>query len=183
MKTKNNEIELYKAVEAGLLEIDSKGRIWKVAEMRGNRWNQNRAKHRVMRRRAEHDQGQYLQVRRMVAGKRTYALAHRLVWMHFNGPIPQGLQINHKNGNKKDNRPANLELATSAQNTRHAVRVLGVGRAANQHGEKNRNAKLTQAQVQAIRSRRAQGDSLKAIASEFGVTFQTVSKIARGNRW
>ena len=71
--------------------------------------------------------GDYLQVRTMIDGKRIHALAHRLVWFHFNGPIPPGLTINHKKGNKKDNRPEMLELATYAEQVRHAREVLKVG--------------------------------------------------------
>lgn len=46
--------------------------------------------------------------------------AHRLVWMTYNGEIPEDLKINHKNGNKIDNRIVNLELCTNAENMRHA---------------------------------------------------------------
>lgn len=54
--------------------------------------------------------------------------AHRMIWESVNGPIPLGLQINHINGVKGDNRIANLELVTPSENLKHAYR-LGLARA------------------------------------------------------
>lgn len=50
--------------------------------------------------------------------------AHRLVARTFIGEIPAGMDINHKNGDKQDNRVANLEIVTRAENILHAYRVL-----------------------------------------------------------
>ncbi len=61
----------------------------------------------------------------MLDGKRHHALAHRLVYRHFKGPIPAGLTVNHLNGMRGDNRPENLELATASEQKLHAIRVLG----------------------------------------------------------
>lgn len=55
-------------------------------------------------------------------------LAHRMIWESVHGPIPQGMQINHINGIKTDNRIVNLELVTPSENTKHAYR-LGLRRA------------------------------------------------------
>jgi hypothetical protein len=43
-------------------------------------------------------------------------LVHRVVWETFNGPIPEGYQIDHKNDNRFDNRIDNLQLLTVAEN-------------------------------------------------------------------
>lgn len=42
---------------------------------------------------------------------------HRLVWEAFNGSIPEGLQVNHINEIKSDNRLENLNLMTPKENT------------------------------------------------------------------
>jgi HNH endonuclease/AP2 domain len=47
------------------------------------------------------------------AGKK---LVHRMLWESVNGSIPFGLEIDHINGNKKDNRIVNLRLVSRAQN-------------------------------------------------------------------
>lgn len=54
--------------------------------------------------------------------------AHRMIWESVHGPIPSGLQINHINGIKSDNRIANLELVTPSENGLHAYRT-GLSRA------------------------------------------------------
>lgn len=41
---------------------------------------------------------------------------HRLVWEAFNGAIPEGMQVNHINEDKTDNRLENLNLMTPKEN-------------------------------------------------------------------
>jgi len=41
---------------------------------------------------------------------------HRLVWIYHNGDISEGMQIDHVNRIKNDNRIENLRLATSSSN-------------------------------------------------------------------
>lgn len=43
-------------------------------------------------------------------------LRSRLIWFSVNGPIPEGMQINHKNHVRDDDRIENLELVTPTQN-------------------------------------------------------------------
>lgn len=50
---------------------------------------------------------------------------HRMVALAFHGVPLKGYVINHKNGNKFDNRPKNLEWVTWSQNEKHSYEVLG----------------------------------------------------------
>ena len=43
---------------------------------------------------------------------------HRLVWETFNGPIPNNMEIDHKNNNRADNSLNNLQIVTHAQNNK-----------------------------------------------------------------
>lgn len=54
-------------------------------------------------------------------------MVHRLVAMHFlNPPLnPTYNQINHKDGNKKNNHCSNLEWCNNSENQFHRYRVLG----------------------------------------------------------
>lgn len=45
-------------------------------------------------------------------------LLHRAVWTHHNGPIPAGYDVHHRDGNKQNNDPANLECLPKADHTR-----------------------------------------------------------------
>ena len=53
--------------------------------------------------------------------KKTYYV-HRLVWEAFNGTIPEGLQVNHINEIKTDNRLENLNLMTCKENCNWGTR-------------------------------------------------------------
>jgi len=110
--------------------------------------------------------------------------AHRLIWQTFVGEIPAGLEINHKNGERRDNRLSNLEVVTRSENKAHSFRVLG--RPAPNYpsfGERNGSAKLTAAEVQEIRRMRQSGVYQHEIAKKFGVTQRVISLIERKLLW
>ena len=58
-----------------------------------------------------------------VDGKKRYA--HRVVWESAHGPIPDGMQIDHINGIKNDNRLENLRCVTVQQNQYNRADVKG----------------------------------------------------------
>jgi hypothetical protein len=113
---------------------------------------------------------------------------HKIIWEFVNGPIPKGMQINHKNGIKTDNRIENLELVTPKQNHDHATYVLGVDRAAGirHRGEQSANAQLTDDQAREILeewtrdSSRGRGAEL---AERYGVSRSLISHLVTGRTW
>jgi len=70
---------------------------------------------------ANHEKG-YLHIRLYKYGKQFTFRSHRVVYETFIGPIEKGLEINHKNGIKDDNRLCNLEACTHSENLIHALK-------------------------------------------------------------
>lgn len=179
------EETLFLSVTMGCLGVRRDGSVWRIARRFKSRWDGSISilpltyPHRID---AVVGIG-YRHVKVMIDGHQTSTPAHRLVWRVFHGPIPLGLTINHRNGDRADNRLINLELATYAEQSRHMIHVLKHGHVLNQNGEANSMAKLYRAAVREIRRRRAAGEKLLVLAVEFGVTDRAISKIARGDRW
>lgn len=71
-------------------------------------------------------------------------LAHRVIYEAEHGPLSRDMTVNHINGDHTDNRVANLEPMSQADNVKHAVRT-GLYHAnciyCRDHG-KNHNAKI-----------------------------------------
>lgn len=45
--------------------------------------------------------------------------AHRVIWMMAAGPMPDGMEIDHENGVRSDNRLTNLRLVSVAENAKN----------------------------------------------------------------
>lgn len=58
-----------------------------------------------------------------VGGQKEYV--HRIVWELFNGSIPDGLCIDHIDGDTSNNKIENLRLVTHKENMRNAKRSKG----------------------------------------------------------
>lgn len=106
-------------ISEGVIEVRADGTWWRLRNrnampFRGPRRLETKSKKRG-----------YLLVKLYLCGKSYLTTAHRLTWMVLKGPIPPGLDINHKDGNRHNNRPENLELVTRGKNHEHAYRVLG----------------------------------------------------------
>ncbi len=61
----------------------------------------------------------YLHVVLYKNGKKHNIKVHKLICLTFIGDRPKNMTINHKNGNKLDNKPSNLEYITQRQNCTH----------------------------------------------------------------
>jgi hypothetical protein len=70
------------------------------------------------------DKKGYVMLRCSVKGKRTNLYVHRIVCRAFNGDKPgNNFSVNHKNGNKEDNRASNLEWITISDNLKEGYRM------------------------------------------------------------
>lgn len=58
----------------------------------------------------------YLQTCLYKNGIQKWCLVHRLVWSAFNGPIQEGMQVNHISERKCENNLENLNLMTAKEN-------------------------------------------------------------------
>jgi HNH endonuclease len=103
---------------------------------------------------------------------------HAVVCTAFHGPRPEGLQVRHLNGCNTDNRAANLEWGTGAEN--QADRIL---HGTDHRGERNYKTTLTEADVRQIRDLRAWGFSRVQIGDWYSITPSAVGKIAARINW
>lgn len=100
---------------------------------------------------------------------------HRVAYELANGPIPAGLYVCHSCDTRACCNPSHLFLGTNQENLADRD---AKGRTA--RGERCGAAKLTQSQVNEIRQL---GDTQRALAKRYGVSFQHVNRIVKGKAW
>ncbi len=91
------------------------------------------------------------------------------------------MQVNHKNGNKHDNRVHNLEYVTCRENIRHCWQT-GLHGSDHCKGESNRQAKLTAEDVRVIRRLHPEL-TLGQLATLYGVSRANISSIVLRKTW
>lgn len=161
---------------AGRYSITCDGRVWSHAGIVKNGPGYRYRKGRWLK--SHPIPNGYLQIALGKAEKKYYI--HHLVITTWGPPKPSDRQeVNHIDGNKRNNIIANLEWVTRLENDQHA-RITGLTR---QNGEDSVHAKLTEADVLTIRKRHANGERAARLAREFGVGPPTIIKIVKRQRW
>lgn len=110
---------------------------------------------------------------------------HRLEWIKHNGEIPGGYVIHHKDENKLNWDIDNLELMSREDHIKFHRKEL-IDAMGSRSGEKARNRKLTQADVDFIRNNYKKRDPIfggRALAKKFNVTEACISRIVHGLTW
>ena len=117
-------------------------------------------------------------------GVRKYRLAHIMVWEAFKGPIPPGMDVNHKNGDRDNPSEENLDLMTRSENCAHSFRVLGRKNFnVTRHGSACSLAKLAESDIPKIFAMASIGLKQGQIAAAFGVSGVSIGNVLRRKTW
>lgn len=125
----------------------------------------------------------YLYVTLTVDGKKKNLSIHRLVARTFLDNHRHLPQVNHKDGNKKNNHVENLEWCTNRDNAIHALRIGLSSPPTSGPGEISPAHKLTWESARRIRALARAGIPQRAIAQLYGVAQGTVGHIVNGRTW
>jgi hypothetical protein len=98
---------------------------------------------------------------------------HRLVGEYFLAPKEGAPCINHKDGDKHNNRVENLEWVTYAENNQHAYDT----------GLNPGNSKLTKEQVFEVYKLKKEGKRLREISKLVDINYSALKDIYSGKNW
>lgn len=126
----------------------------------------------------QYDKNGYVKVQMRSTDNKSHRYSvHRLVLENFK-PVEnmENLQVNHIDGNKKNNNLTNLEWTTSEENIRHAIDN-------NLRATINGASKLTSEQVIEIYRRATNGERNIDLGKEFNIHPDQVGKIKNKKAW
>jgi hypothetical protein len=106
--------------------------------------------------------------------------AHRAAYTVWNGAIPEGLFVCHTCDNRRCINPAHLFAGTNSDNMQD---MASKGRSGVRYGTANHATKIDEAAVRDIRTRRDNGEILKTIAADYGISLNQVSMIGARTSW
>lgn len=117
---------------------------------------------------SKNGKGNYLSIDTKKDMKKVRAFMHLVIFAYFHGieELKKHETIDHTNGDKYDNRIENLQGMTRFENS-----------------QKDSGGKLSQEDARVIKQRLSEGETTVKLASDFGVSVTTISKIKRGLRF
>jgi hypothetical protein len=107
---------------------------------------------------------------------------HQIISYLKYGKQNLGLVVNHMDGNKLNNNPANLEIVTQQENAIHAFKI-GLRKPYRPKGTQHANSILTDDDVREIRELLKTDMMIKDISKKFNIHYTVISKIKSGERW
>jgi len=113
----------------------------------------------------------YLFVTLSVNGKHSHKTIHSMVATAFIGHRPPSCHVNHKDGNRHNNKAENLEYVSCRGNAKHALYELG------------KSHKLTVDAAKDIWYAKQRGERRKEVAARHGVSIHMVTAIWMGKSW
>ncbi len=109
----------------------------------------------------------------------TKFLVHRLIAQAFISNPDNLREVNHKDGNKLNNRPENLEWVSSKDNKKHAWNNGSYTHRGSNHWKTN----LTEEKVRQIRKLREEGLSYSQIGKKIGCSPSNAGFVIKGVSW
>lgn len=107
----------------------------------------------------------------LVLGSRSNAkhvLVHTLVAEAFIGPCPAGMEVNHKDNRRRNNKYTNLEYVSRRENIHHSLKGF-------------RTLKLNERQVMAIRA--CKWGEVRPLSKKFGISFRYAHRVKCRSRY
>ena len=116
MKQNNNEIWKDIIGYEGIYEFSNKQRVRSIDRYVATKGNGKRLSKGSLLTITPTQDG-YLSVNLSKDGKSKTVYIHQLAWEYFNGmKVPEGMDVNHKDSNRQNNNPSNLEVVTHKAN-------------------------------------------------------------------
>ena len=112
--------------------------------------------------------------------KKKFILKHRIILLTLNPPEDLTLTVNHKDGNKRNNHPSNLEWLTSIENNKHSFYVLN---RKGLKGEMSGRSKLKERDVIEIRKMCDEKIPVVIISNIYNISLAQVNRIKRRLNW
>jgi len=161
-------------------EVSNMGRVRSKDRVCPSRWGSPTIRRGRVRKLSEGGSG-YLIVHLSDGDRRCHPLVHRLVAQAF---CPQRIDsecVNHKDGDKHNNKSENLEWVTNSQNSRHAVQS---GLRHGKKGSQSHLSKISEQQViEIIKLIATSRLTLSQIGSRYGISKTAIMHINKGSTW
>lgn len=125
------------------------------------------------------DNGGYKRIKLLCHGERKSLLVHRLMGYVFLN-LKEHLVINHRDGDKANNKLSNLEVCTRSYNTQHAYNNGWISR---HRGSKHPMAKLNEKDVRNIRNMLSLGTKPREISVMYSISMTNVYDIKNFKIW
>jgi hypothetical protein len=165
-----------------LYESNSKGEIKRINSFVKNNTNGGKREIGIKNLKPKTKKNGYLEVSLSLPNGSKSFYVHRLIVNTFLGEIPKGFNVNHIDGNKKNNCLENLEIITYSENSKHSYHILK-NKIPVKQGDNHHNAKLNSRQVIEIRNFYDLNGLSDTKIKFNNIPYSTLRKIIKRNTW